>query len=123
MTYKRLKVPPECYMAALISGHPVLKSIAIHFHPCNPVFLPQKTCFMLFCAIFLPNLFMYLVAFGNIMWKLEIEISMISRDSVPLKITNYKANHQRMVLFIYCCSVESSGLVSHNSYKQTAVKL
>ena len=29
-------------IAALISGHPVQKSIAIHFHPYNPVLLPQN---------------------------------------------------------------------------------
>ena len=34
-------------MAALISGHPVQKLIAIHFHPCNPVLLPQTTCYIL----------------------------------------------------------------------------
>ena len=57
-------------MAALIVGHPVQKSITIHFHPYNPVLLPQNTCSILFCGIFLSNLFMYLAAFGNIMWKL-----------------------------------------------------
>ena len=56
---------------ALISGHPVQKSIAIHFHPCNPVLLPQSNCSILFCGIFLSNLFVYLVAFGNILRKLE----------------------------------------------------
>ena len=68
-------------MAALISGHPVQKTIAIHFHPCNPVPLPQNTSSILVSAISLSNL--YLVEFGNITWKLESEISMISRDSVP----------------------------------------
>ena len=58
-------------MAALISGHPVQKSIAIHFHPCNPVLVPQNTCSIMFCGILLSNLFVYLVAFDNIMWKLE----------------------------------------------------
>ena len=57
-------------MAALISGHPVQKSIAIHFYPRNPVLLPQNTCSILFCGILL-NLFVNLVAFGNILWKLE----------------------------------------------------
>ena len=57
-------------MAALIFGHPVQKSIAIHFHPCNPVFLPQNTGSILFCGIFLSNLYVYLVAFGNKMVKL-----------------------------------------------------
>ena len=70
-------------MAALISGHPVQKSIAIHFHPCDPVIRFQNTCSILLCLIVLSNLFVYLVAFGNVMWKLEkIAISMISRDSV-----------------------------------------
>ena len=58
-------------MAALISGHPVQKSITIHFHPCNPVPLPQNTCSILFCGILLSNVFVCLVVFGNIMWKLE----------------------------------------------------
>ena len=58
-------------MAALISVHPVQKSIAIHFHHCNPVLLPQNTCSVLFWGIFLTNLLVYLVAFDNIMWKLE----------------------------------------------------
>ena len=44
-------------MVALISGHPVQISIAIHFHPCNPVLLPQNTCSILFGGIFLSNLF------------------------------------------------------------------
>ena len=35
-------------MAVLISGHPVQKSIAIYFHPCNPVLLQQYT-YTLFC--------------------------------------------------------------------------
>ena len=39
-------------IAALISGHPVQKSIAIHFHPCNPVFRPQNTCSILFLGSF-----------------------------------------------------------------------
>ena len=65
------KVRNFARMAALISGHPVQKSIAIHFHPCNPVLLPQNTCSILFCCIFLTNLFVYLVAFVNTMWKLE----------------------------------------------------
>ena len=60
-------------MAALISGHPVQKSIATHFYPCNPVhflqpvLLPKNTCSILFCGIFLSNLFVYLLAFGNIL--------------------------------------------------------
>ena len=58
-------------MAALISGHPVQKSIAIHFHPCNTVLLHKNTCSILSRGIFLTNLFVYLVAFGNIMWELE----------------------------------------------------
>ena len=39
-------------IAALISKHHVQKSIAIHLHPCNPVLLPQNTCFILLCGIF-----------------------------------------------------------------------
>ena len=58
-------------MVALISGHSVQKSIAIHFHPCNPVLVPQNTCSIMFCGIFLSHLLAYLVVFGNIMWKLE----------------------------------------------------
>ena len=60
-TYQ-LKTDQFTRMATSISGHPVQKSVAIHFHPCNPVLVPQNTC---------SNLFMYLVVFGNIMWKLE----------------------------------------------------
>ena len=79
-------------MAALISGHPVKKSVAIHFHPWSPVLLPQNTCSILFCVTFLSIQLVYLVAFGNIMWKLEI--SMICSDSVPLinwhKPSNFK---------------------------------
>ena len=75
-------------MAILISGHTVQKSIAIHVHPWNPVPLPQNTCAILFCEIFLSNLFPYLVAFGNKMWKLGKEFSTINRASVPL--TNEK---------------------------------
>ena len=52
-----LKVQNFTRMATLISGHPVQKSIAIHFHPCNPVLLPQNTCSILFCGIFSSNLF------------------------------------------------------------------
>ena len=36
-------------MAALISGHPVQKSIAIHFHPCYSVLRPQNAGSILFC--------------------------------------------------------------------------
>ena len=53
------------------SGHPVQKSMAIHFHPCSPVLLPQNTCPILVCGIFLSNLLVYLVASGNTLWKLE----------------------------------------------------
>ena len=56
---------------------------AIHFYPCNPVLRPQNTCSSLFCGIFLSNLLVYLVAFGNTMWKFENGNSIISRDSVP----------------------------------------
>ena len=55
---KGKKVQNFTRMAALISGHPVQKSVAIHFHPCNPVLLLQNTCSILFCGIFLlTNLF------------------------------------------------------------------
>ena len=69
--YDEQKVQNFTRMAALISGHSVQKSIAIHFHPCNPVLLPQNARSILFCGIFLSNVFGYLAAFGNIMWKLE----------------------------------------------------
>ena len=65
------KVQNFARMATLISGHPVQKSIAIHFHPCNPVLLPQYNCSILFCGIFLSNSFVYSVAFGNILRKSE----------------------------------------------------
>ena len=75
-------------MAAVTSGHPVQKTIAIYFHPCNPLLLPQNTCSILFCGIFLTNLFVNLVAFGNIMCKFKIAISLISRDTIPLSLSN-----------------------------------
>ena len=73
MTNQRFKLLPECpaRMAALISGHPLQKSIAIHFHPCNPVLLPQNICSFLFFETFLSILSVYLVAFCNKMRKLE----------------------------------------------------
>ena len=58
-------------IAALFSRHPVLKLIAIHFHPCHPVLLPGNNCSILFYGIFLSNLFVYLVVFCNILRKLE----------------------------------------------------
>ena len=66
------KVQNFTTMAALISGHPFQKLIAIHFHPYNPVLLKQNNCSILFCGIFLANLFVHLVALGNILRKLEI---------------------------------------------------
>ena len=66
---KRFKIVTR--ITALLSGHPVQKSTAIHLHPCNPAPLPKNTCSIVFCGTFLSNLFMYLVAFGNIMWKLD----------------------------------------------------
>ena len=42
-----------------------------HFHPWNPVRLPPNTCSVLFCGIYLTNVFVHLVAFGNIMGNLE----------------------------------------------------
>ena len=61
-------------MAALVSGHPVPKSIEIHFHPCNLVLLPQNTC-------------KFICVFGGI-WQDNVEIreemSMISHNSVSL---------------------------------------
>ena len=57
-------------MAALITGHPVQKLIAIHFHPYNPVLLPQNIYSILFCGIFLSNLFVYLVA----IWQHSMEM-------------------------------------------------
>ena len=67
MTDKRFKNFNR--MVALIAGHPVQNSIAIHFRPSNPVLLPQNTCFILFCGFFLTNLFAHSVVFGNIMRK------------------------------------------------------
>ena len=91
---------------SLISGHPVQKSITIYFHPCNPVLLPQNNCSILFCGIFLSNLFVYLVAFGNILRKLEKGVSMISHDMYSRGLFSYEscktnakvitlANHKR----------------------------
>ena len=51
MTNKRFKISPE--WQASISGHPVQKSNAIHFHPCNPDLLPENTCSILFCGTLL----------------------------------------------------------------------
>lgn len=42
----------------------------IHFHPCNLALLPQNPCSILFCRIFLPNLFVY---FKGI-WRYNTEI-------------------------------------------------
>ena len=120
-------------MAALISGHPVQKWIAIHLHPCNPALLPQITCSILFLGIFLSNLFVYLVEFGKIMWKLEIEISKISRDSVPLNC--YFTQNKRLqcresryfltdfsltltACFWFCCHVTISELKKSSWYLQ-----
>ena len=64
----RVKVQTFTRMAALISQHPVHKSIVTHFHPCNPVLLPQNTCSILFCGIFLTNLFI------NAIWQTNVEI-------------------------------------------------
>ena len=57
-------------MEALISENPVRKSIAIHFHICNPALLPKNTCPILWDLVS-NSVFLYLVAFGNIMCKLE----------------------------------------------------
>ena len=43
---------------------------SIHFHPCNPVFLPKNTLSIMFCGIFLSNLFVYLVA-----WQYNAKIT------------------------------------------------
>ena len=51
----RIKIFTRIHMAALISGHPVQESIEIHFHPCNPVLLPQNTYSILFCGTFFIN--------------------------------------------------------------------
>ena len=67
LAYKRLQNFTR--MTALVSGHPVPKSIAIHFHPCNLELLPQNTCSIVFLCDLLANLFDYLVAFAKIMWK------------------------------------------------------
>ena len=67
MTNKKFKKNPTNFtrMADLISGHPVQKSIAFHFHPCNPVHLPQKK--VLCCSVGSFNQ-MYLY----IWWRLAI---------------------------------------------------
>ena len=71
MTNKRFKISPK-WQLRFLDMHPVQKSIVTHFHPCNPVFPPKNnTCSILFCGIFLSNLFVHLVPFGNITWKLE----------------------------------------------------
>ena len=54
-------------MAALTSGHPVQKSIAIHVHPCNPELLPETTCSILFCGFFFIKFICVFGGFGNIM--------------------------------------------------------
>ena len=66
MTNKRFKISPERQILFLD-----ILSIAIHFHLSNPVLPPQNNCSILFCGIFLSNLFVYLVAFGNILRELE----------------------------------------------------
>ena len=55
-------------MEALISENPVQKSIAIHFHPCNPALLPKNTCSILWdlCIKFI-------CVFGGI-WQCNVEI-------------------------------------------------
>ena len=60
------KVQNFTRMAASISGHPVQKTIAIHFHPCTPILLPQNTCSILFLVFFFFIQFIYL--FGGI-WQ------------------------------------------------------
>ena len=47
-------------MVALISRHPVQESIAIHFHPCNPVFLPQTTHSILFYGMFFYQIYSFI---------------------------------------------------------------
>ena len=74
-------------MGALISGHLVQKSIAIHLHPCSLVLFPQNTSSILFCGICIANSLVYLVTFDNIMWKLENRSCYDQPDSVPLMIS------------------------------------
>ena len=58
-------------MAALISGHPVQISIAIHFYPCNSVLLPKNTCSILFCGMFFS--IKVIRALGDI-WQYDAEV-------------------------------------------------
>lgn len=63
------RIPNFTRMAILISWHPVAKSNLMNCNPCNPALLPQNTCSILLCKMFISNLFEYLVA-GNTIWKL-----------------------------------------------------
>ena len=68
-------------MAVLISEHPVQNSIAIQFHNSTfsvPYFFLKITVLFCFVGSFLSNLFVYLVAFGNILRKEERATSMIT---------------------------------------------
>ena len=68
MTNKRFKISPG-WLAALISGHPVQKSIVIHFHPCNLVLSPQNTCSILLWDLCIK----FMRVFGGI-WQHNVEI-------------------------------------------------
>ena len=74
-------------MTALISLHPVQRTIAIHFHHCNPVLLAQNTYSILFRGIFL--IMFNRVSGGiwqyNVGIRQQIEISIIKRNSVTLR--------------------------------------
>ena len=63
-----IKVQNFTRMAALISGHPVQKSIAIHFHPCNP----YTSKYLFFLVLW--DLFIKLIrVFGGI-WQYNVGI-------------------------------------------------
>ena len=72
ITTKRLKILPgrQFWFLSILSKNQFWL-IAIHFRPCNPALLPHNTGFILFSGIFLSSVFVYLVAFGNIMCQLE----------------------------------------------------
>ena len=71
MTNKKFKKNPTNFtrMADLISGHPVQKSIAFHFHPCNHLHLPQKK----FYVVLWDLLIKFIRTFGGV-WQYNVEI-------------------------------------------------
>ena len=74
ITFGSFKISPEWQLWFLdILSKNQFWWITIHSHPCSRLFCTpsQNSCSILFCGIFLLILFMYLVTFGQIMWKLE----------------------------------------------------